>query len=310
MNMRKRDNSILQKVKDNAFYVALGLGLIAILAVVAVYTLEQNGGSLADNQTDVKQTSQYTTAEEDTASKTSTTSGQITRDDDSVADSAQGTADSSSKDTKKTTSSDASSSGDSSNDTKKTTASDSSSDVENASSKQADTLAASGEVENQDEDTVEKDTTSQQIPVTTDVGELNFNSEETISWPVSGTVILPYSMDTTVYFKTLDQYQCNPGMLISAGVGTTVQSAYLGQVTEVTSDNTYGNMVTMYLGNDYSVVYGQLDAVYVKEGDFVKAGASIGTIGNPTDSFSQEGSHLFFQMYDGDEPIDPVLFME
>jgi murein DD-endopeptidase MepM/ murein hydrolase activator NlpD len=99
-------------------------------------------------------------------------------------------------------------------------------------------------------------------------------------------------------------------MLISAGNGTTVQSAYLGQVTKVTSDNTYGNMVTMYLGNNYSVVYGQLDAVYVKEGDFVKEGASVGTIGNPTDSFSQEGSHLFFQMYDGDEPIDPVLFME
>jgi murein DD-endopeptidase MepM/ murein hydrolase activator NlpD len=284
MNMQKRDNSILQKVKDNAFYVALGLGLIAILAVVAVYTLEQNGGNLAQNDTDVKTASDYAESKEET--QTNVTSGEVTRkSEDTAADT----------DSAKTTGS-----------SKKQTTSGDSEDAENATSKQSDSsLAASGEVTDKNETT-----TSEQIPVTTDVGELNFNSEKTISWPVSGTVILPYSMDTTVYFKTLDQYRCNPGMLISAGNGTTVQSAYLGQVTKVTSDNTYGNMVTMYLGNNYSVVYGQLDAVYVKEGDFVKEGASVGTIGNPTDSFSQEGSHLFFQMYDGDEPIDPVLFME
>jgi murein DD-endopeptidase MepM/ murein hydrolase activator NlpD len=313
MNMQKRDNSILQKVKDNAFYVALGLGLIAILAVVAVYTLEQNGGNLAQNDTDVKTASDYAESKEET--QTNVTSGEVTRksedtaaDTDSDSEDENDTSDSNSKNTTvdNSTKSGTDDSAKTTGSSKKQTTSGDSEDAENATSKQSDSsLAASGEVTDKNETT-----TSEQIPVTTDVGELNFNSEKTISWPVSGTVILPYSMDTTVYFKTLDQYRCNPGMLISAGNGTTVQSAYLGQVTKVTSDNTYGNMVTMYLGNNYSVVYGQLDAVYVKEGDFVKEGASVGTIGNPTDSFSQEGSHLFFQMYDGDEPIDPVLFME
>jgi murein DD-endopeptidase MepM/ murein hydrolase activator NlpD len=313
MNMQKRDNSILQKVKDNAFYVALGLGLIAILAVVAVYTLEQNGGNLAQNDTDVKTASDYAESKEE--AQTNVTSGEVTRtseDTDTNADSdsedENDASDSNSKNATATNNSQntTDNSSKTTGSSKKQTTSADSKDTENSTSKQSDSsLAASGEVTDKNEAT-----TSEQIPVTTDVGELNFNSEKTISWPVSGTVILPYSMDTTVYFKTLDQYRCNPGMLISAGNGTTVQSAYLGQVTKVTSDNTYGNMVTMYLGNNYSVVYGQLDAVYVKEGDFVKEGASVGTIGNPTDSFSKEGSHLFFQMYDGDEPIDPVLFME
>ena len=148
------------------------------------------------------------------------------------------------------------------------------------------------------------------VPTAGDTGRLDFNSEKTITWPINGEVILPYSMETTVYFETLDQYKCNPGMLIQAGVGTTVQNAYLGQVTSVTSDNTYGNMVTLYIGNEYSIVYGQLDAVYVKEGDFVKAGQSIGTVGNPTDSFAKEGSHLFFQMKCGEETVDPMMYIE
>ena len=113
-----------------------------------------------------------------------------------------------------------------------------------------------------------------------------------------------------MYFKTLDQYQCNPGMMIAAGNGTTVKNAYMGKVTKVTSDDIYGNLVTVYIGNDYSLVYGQLDTIYVKEGDYIKAGDSIGTIGNPTDSFEEEGSHLFFEMTEKDTPVDPMLFIE
>lgn len=270
MNMQNRDKTFLQKVKDNAFYVALGLGLLAILAVVAVYTMEQSGSQVAENEIDLNQASDYTTLTtqeavvEETNGKTANQAGETNREDEQT--------------TEEVTTESAED---------KTTDTETESDAEQA-------------------DVAE----TEQIPVTTDVGELNFTSDKTLTWPVSGDVILPYSMETTVYFKTLDQYQCNPGMLIAAGNGTTVQNAFLGKVTKVTSDNTYGNMVTLYIGNDYSIVYGQLDMIYVKEGDYVKAGESIGTIGNPTDSFAEEGSHLFFQMYQGEETVDPMVFME
>lgn len=268
--MQNRDKTFLQKVKDNAFYVALGLGLLAILAVVAVYTMEQSGSQVAENEIDLNQASDYTTLTtqeavvEETNGKTANQAGETNREDEQT--------------TEEVTTESAED---------KTTDTETESDAEQA-------------------DVAE----TEQIPVTTDVGELNFTSDKTLTWPVSGDVILPYSMETTVYFKTLDQYQCNPGMLIAAGNGTTVQNAFLGKVTKVTSDNTYGNMVTLYIGNDYSIVYGQLDMIYVKEGDYVKAGESIGTIGNPTDSFAEEGSHLFFQMYQGEETVDPMVFME
>lgn len=268
--MQNRDKTILQKLKDNAFYVALGLGLLAVLAVVAVYTMEQSGKQVAENEVDLNQASDYTAI--------STEEVLVEETNGKTVNQAEETKQEEKTDTEEATT-------------------EEKEQKEEKQSTQAVTEAPAKE---------EKE----QIPVTTDVGELNFTSDKTLTWPVHGDVILPYSMETTVYFKTLDQYQCNPGMLVAAGNGTTVQNAFLGKVTKVTSDNTYGNMVTLYIGNDYSIVYGQLDAIYVKEGDYVKAGASIGTVGNPTDSFAEEGSHLFFQMYQGDQTVDPMMFIE
>lgn len=267
MKMQNRDQTFLQKLKDNAFYVALGLGLLAILAVVAVYTMGRRGTEVAENDLDLNQASDYTaiTTEdkkiEETNAKTANQKGSAGRTTATTED-------------------------------KKTT-------------QEVTTEAVTEQVTESTESV-----NAEQIPVTTDVGELDFTSDKTLTWPVNGDVILPYSMETTVHFKTLDQYQCNPGMLIAAGNGTTVKNAYLGKVTKVTSDNMYGNLVTLYIGNDYSIVYGQLDTIYVKEGDYVKAGESIGTIGNPTDSFTEEGSHLFFQMLEGEKAIDPMMFIE
>lgn len=59
MKMQNRDKTFLQKLKDNAFYVALGLGLLAILAVVAVYTMERSGSQVAENEVDLNQASDY-----------------------------------------------------------------------------------------------------------------------------------------------------------------------------------------------------------------------------------------------------------
>lgn len=269
--MNKRDTSLVQRIKENAFYVALGLGLVAILAVVAVYTVEREDASLASNSLDLNTASEYGTLL-DKQEEVEATAGKTTKQKNNsfVEDiTTQAT-------------------------TEETIT------TENVTTRME-------EVTEETEIPVEQENS---LPVTADIEALDFNSEQTLAWPVEGEVLLPYSMETTVYFKTLDQYRCNPGMLIGAGSGTTVTSAYGGQVIQVTSDNEYGNMVTVYLGNDYSVVYGQLDTIYVKEGDYVKQGASIGTIGKPTDSFSQEGSHLFFQMKEKDDVVDPSLFMK
>ena len=282
--MNNNDTTLLQKIKDNAFYVALGVGIIAILAVIAVYSMQRGGTSYDDSSVDLNQASDYssiTTENTRDSRRDSTTGSTVT------------------KNTKRRSNNEA----EVANDTVDTS-------DNNTSYKTSEEIARRQATIGKNDSTTEVVDDGEQLPVTADIGELDFGSDKTLEWPVSGDVILPYSMETTVYYKTLDQYQTNPGMLIAAGSGSTVQNAYLGKVVKVTSDNTYGNMVTLYIGNDYSIVYGQLDTIYVKEGDYVKAGESIGTIGKPTDSFEEEGSHLFFQILKGDTPVDPMGFME
>lgn len=41
-------------------------------------------------------------------------------------------------------------------------------------------------------------------------------------WPIEGDVLLDYSMDSTIYFPTLEQYRCNPAMVISGKVNDKV----------------------------------------------------------------------------------------
>ena len=86
--MQKRDSSILQRVKDNAFYVALGLGLVAILAVVAVYTMGQSGGKLAKDDSDVKSASEYVQVQDsdegNVVGATGSVEREIVKDDNNV----------------------------------------------------------------------------------------------------------------------------------------------------------------------------------------------------------------------------------
>ena len=51
---------------------------------------------------------------------------------------------------------------------------------------------------------------------------LNFTDTSSLTWPVRGNVILDYSMDQTIYFPTLDQFKCNPGIVIQAEVSDPV----------------------------------------------------------------------------------------
>lgn len=282
--MNNNDTTLLQKIKDNAFYIALGVGLLAVVTLVAIYTMRKgtatdtNDMGISDYSYDVTDGNDNTTSDYTASKRTTENKYGYNKDKEEEL--------SNIPDTNAT------------NELEKKNI-----QVPDDSEEEVKTNDNAAESEAPVTDD------NNQLPVTADIGELNFGSDKTLTWPVEGAVILPFSMETTVYYKTLDQYKCNPAVLIAAGSGSTVKNAYLGKVTKVTSDNTYGNMVTMYIGNDYSIVYGQLDTIYVKEGDYVKAGESVGTIGKPTDSFEDEGSHLYFQMLKGDTPVDPMTFM-
>lgn len=139
---------------------------------------------------------------------------------------------------------------------------------------------------------------------------LTFLGMEEVSMPVLGNTILPYSMDTTVYFKTLGLYRCNPGMLLQAPVGTEVVSIWHGQVTDIQDSREYGAMVTVNLGSGYEMIYGQLQDVRVAIGDEVYQDTILGTVAEPTAYYQEEGSHVFFEVKKDGTPINPLDILQ
>ncbi|MGN0243679.1 MAG: peptidoglycan DD-metalloendopeptidase family protein [Lachnospiraceae bacterium] len=130
-----------------------------------------------------------------------------------------------------------------------------------------------------------------------------------LQWPVVGNVILPYSMDATVYYKTLEQYKCNPAMLIEAKKGASVCNVYQGTVTEIDDKGQTGTTVCVDCGNQYRMTYGQLEDIMVKVGDKVDTGAILGTVAKPSRFYTKEGSHLYFAVTKDEKPVDPLTIL-
>lgn len=91
---------------------------------------------------------------------------------------------------------------------------------------------------------------------------LSYNGTDRLSWPVQGNVILDYSMDSTIYFPTLDQYKCNPALIIQGDVSEPVAAPAEAQVTE-SVPMMRSQLCCAGSGSGYTAVCGQLKDVQV-----------------------------------------------
>lgn len=138
--------------------------------------------------------------------------------------------------------------------------------------------------------------------------ELTFSQEESLIRPMAGEVLLPYSMDGSIYFATLDQYKYNPAMVFAAEEGNAVAASAEGKVVDIYEDPQIGKAVTIDLGDGYELTYGQLQDIQVSVDSYVNAGDVIGKIAAPTKYFSVEGTNLYFQLTKDGEPVNPENF--
>ncbi|MDO4169270.1 MAG: M23 family metallopeptidase [Lachnospiraceae bacterium] len=139
---------------------------------------------------------------------------------------------------------------------------------------------------------------------------LSYDGKTKLDWPINGNILLPFSMDTTVYFETLDQYKCNPGILIEAKEGQGVGAVTKCQVIDVMKSDELGNQVVLDLGDGYTVILGQLKDVKVKKGDVLKTGDIIASVAKPTNYYTLEGEHLYMEMLHKEKPVNPVDYMK
>ncbi|WP_300774561.1 peptidoglycan DD-metalloendopeptidase family protein [uncultured Acetatifactor sp.] len=138
----------------------------------------------------------------------------------------------------------------------------------------------------------------------------HFAESEGLLRPVSGEVLIPFSMDGGVYFSTLDQFKYNPALMIAAEQGAAVAACADGQVIAVFEDEEIGHALTVDLGDGYQITYGQLDAIQVAEGSYVEPGQVIGFIASPTKYFSVEGSNLYLKLTMNGAPVNPETLLQ
>lgn len=174
-------------------------------------------------------------------------------------------------------------------------------------------------VEIQTEETDTESDETEQIPEETEeeiekasssqMESVNFAEDSLMLWPVSGVVLMDYSMDQTVYYKTLDQYKYNPAMIIAGAQGDQVIAGASGIVKSIDNVAETGTTVNVDFGNGYEAFYGQLVSVQVKTGDYVDATTTLGYVAEPTKYYVSEGSNLYFEMRKDGQPVDPKMYL-
>ena len=140
--------------------------------------------------------------------------------------------------------------------------------------------------------------------------KLEFDQEAGLVWPVRGDVLMEYSADKVIYFKTLAEYRTNPALIIEAKEGCDVKASADGIVSSVTTSEETGRTVSVSIGDNFTVTYGQLMDVAVEKGDSVSEGQVIGKIAKPTKYYTEEGSNLYFQVKEKNQTVNPMLLLK
>ena len=104
---------------------------------------------------------------------------------------------------------------------------------------------------------------------------LHFNPENGLVWPIEGTVLLDYSMESTIFFPTLQQYQYNPAMVFAGKVNDKVYFVAKGKITNIETNEETGCTVTQDIGDGYTAIYGQLKELNFEVGDMVVTESGI-----------------------------------
>jgi murein DD-endopeptidase MepM/ murein hydrolase activator NlpD len=129
--------------------------------------------------------------------------------------------------------------------------------------------------------------------------------------PAKGDITKHFAYDTLVYMKTLNQWSTHFGVDIAAQVGDDVVAALDGTVDSTYKDPMLGNCVKITSSNNISAVYaGLLNIDSIKKGDKITAGEVIGTVGNTAASEITESSHLHFEVWQKDVPINPESYFK
>ncbi|HET8578368.1 MAG TPA: peptidoglycan DD-metalloendopeptidase family protein [Methylomirabilota bacterium] len=122
-------------------------------------------------------------------------------------------------------------------------------------------------------------------------------------WPADGRVVGEYGPQVNPRFGTKT---FRSGIDIEATEGSAIVAVYSGHVVYTGWFRGYGNLIIVDHGHEYYTLYAHAADIKVAEGDDVKQGQAIGTVG---DTGSLQGPRLYFEVrYEG-KPQDPAQWL-
>ena len=130
-----------------------------------------------------------------------------------------------------------------------------------------------------------------------------------LDWPIEGanTISLSNPYGFSRWQPGGETYEAHTGIDIAAPEGEAVLAAAGGTVVAFGDDTERGNYVVIDHGDGLSTLYGQCRDFTVEEGDTVRAGEQIGTVGK---TGMATGPHLHFEVRQDDEPQNPVAYFD
>lgn len=135
--------------------------------------------------------------------------------------------------------------------------------------------------------------------------------EITFVMPIEGEIIKGFAKDNLVYSETLQEWVVHQAIDIKAESRDVVKAAAEGTVIAIKNDPRYGLTVIIEHDGEFKTVYSNLlTAEFVVEGEKVKQGQTIGTIGSSAIFEIADESHLHFEMLKKSEYVDPTIYIK
>ncbi len=124
-----------------------------------------------------------------------------------------------------------------------------------------------------------------------------------LSWPADGKVVGEYGAQVHPRFGTKT---FRNGIDIEVAEGTEIRAVYPGHVVYTGWFRGYGNLIIVDHGGEYYTLYAHAADIKVAEGEDVRQGQSIGTVG---DTGSLQGPRLYFEVRHQGKPQDPATWL-
>ncbi|MBE7043477.1 MAG: M23 family metallopeptidase [Ruminococcaceae bacterium] len=131
----------------------------------------------------------------------------------------------------------------------------------------------------------------------------------TLIKPADGTITKQHSVEKLSYSKTTGDWCVHYGIDIS-GPQTEVIAAARGVVSVISENSLLGNCIIIDHADGLQTKYYGMEKIYVKPNQSIETGDPLGLTGTASPGEAAEGTHLHFEVWKNNQPLNPEDFFK